>query len=270
VGTWRVIAVFCVATVAAAAAIAWHAGTWVVLLPMLGAVLVLGAAALAVDYFGLLRRRNDWGGSADDRRRASVRVRAHARQFRILKEQGSPRTSRAARALLLSLAECERFGEAEPVVDFLAADAVFTRVGTDPVADAMRAIALAELGRLDDARKLAGKLLASRSGRRHSVVRYAWARVAQLDRRPGGALEQLDNRLIRCAPRGLRRDMCLLRARALVKLGRAEQASESLRDLCREGRRGDVERLAEYSRERGEAALAVAATHALSLASPYR
>jgi hypothetical protein len=249
---------------------AWQAGTWIVLLPAVAAVFVLVTAALIVDYFGLLRRREDWSGTAGDARAAWLRARAHAHRFRSLKRRGSPRTSRAARSLLLSLAECERLEEATEVVDFLGADAVFARVGGDPVGDAMRAIALAELGRLDEARKLAGKLLAARRCGRRPVVRYAWARVAELDRRPHDALAKLDPTLIRHVPRGLMRDVHVLRARALVRIGRTEAAADALRELVGAGCRRDVERLADRSRERGEAGVAMAASYALSASAPYR
>lgn len=269
-GTWRVIALLATATLAAAGAIAWEAGTWVVLLPAVAAVGVLSGAALVVDYFGLFRRREDWSGTADDPRAAWLRSRAHASRFRGLKRGGSPRTARVARSLLLSLAECDRLCDADDVVNFLGADAVFARVGADPTADAMRAIALAELGRLDEARKLAGKLLANRRCARRPVVRYAWARVAELDGRPQQALDQIDERLLRRSPRALRRDLQFLRARALVRVGRSEAACDSLRSHIDLGGRRDVERLAERSRELGDAGVALVASHALSAAAPYR
>ncbi len=269
-GTWRVIALLGAAVLAGAAAVAWRAGTWVVLLPALAAVGVLAAAALAVDYFGLFRRREDWAGIADDPRAAWLRSRAHATRFRGLKQGGSPRTPRTARSLLLSLAECDRLCDAGEVVDFLGADAVFARVGADSTADAMRAVALAELGRLDEARKLAGKLFAARRCARRPVVRFAWARVAELDRRPQQALDQVDDRLLRRSPRALRRDLQFLRARALVRVGRSEAAADSLRSHIDIGGRRDVERFAERSRERGDAGVALAAARALSAAAPYR
>ncbi len=269
-GTWRVVALTGAAVLAGAVAVALQAGTWIVLLPALAAVGVLAGAAVAVDYFGMLRRQEDWSGTADDPRAAWLRSRAYATRFRGLKQGGSPRTSRIARSLLLSLAECDRLCDAGEVVDFLGADAVFARVGTDPTADAMRAVALAELGRLDEARKLAGKLFAARRCARRPVVRFAWARVAELDRRPQQALELVDDRLLLHSPRALRRDLQFLRARALVRVGRSEAACDSLRAHIDTGGRRDVERFAERSREQGDAGAALAASHALSAAAPYR
>ncbi len=242
---------------------------WIVALPALSALVVLVAAAMAVDYFGLLRREG-WGGTADDPRPSALRARALSRQFRSLKEHGSPRTARVARHLLLTLAECDQLGDAGDVVDFLGADAVFSRVGSDPLADAMRAVALAEAGRLDEARVLAGKLLGSRRCRQLSVVRWAWARVAVLDRRPQAALAEIERATKRTSPPGMKRDLALLRAAALVKLGRTEQATDELRALVDAGRRFDVDRYGQAARQRGDSSLALACAHALANASPYR
>ncbi|RMH43134.1 MAG: hypothetical protein D6689_06040 [Deltaproteobacteria bacterium] len=258
------------AVIGLALASAWRAGTWVVLLPVLGAVVALTGAALAVDYFGLGRRRAVWPSARPDPRAAWRRSRALWRRFRALKRSGSPRTAPVARALLLALAECDRLREAGEVVDFLAADAAFTRVGADPVADAVRAIALAELGRVDEARPVAGRLLAAPRCARRPIAVYAWARVAEVDGRVDAALRAVDESLLARAGSALRRDLLLLRARCELRRGRGDAAADVLRRLARERGRRAVEEVADASAARGDAALAVAARAALSAAAPYR
>jgi hypothetical protein len=269
-GRWRFLVAASVTAVVAAIILGFYAGAWVVVPPVLAALGSLAAAALAVDYFGLARRREGWSGVAVDPRAASVRARALGRRFQWLKRRGSPRTAQAARGVLLALAECDRLIDAGEIVDFLGADAVFTRVGADPIADALRAVALAELGRLDEARPLAGKLLGANPRRARPVVVYAWARVAELDRRPRDALARIIEANGQRDPEWLRRDFCVLHARVLVRLGRQEEAADTLRKLCDDDHRRDVEWVLEQARARGDAGLAVAATHALAAASPYR
>jgi hypothetical protein len=270
-GSWR----FLVAGLAVLAPIAvvgaLHTSPWLVIPPFSAAVLVLFVAAVAVDYFGLARRRHGWEGVGDNPRRAWLRARILERRFGRQKARGSPRTAWTARALLVALSECDRLDEAAAVVDFLGADAVYTRVGSDATADALRAVALAEIGRMDQARELCDALERNRARRHVPVVGYACARVAELDHRPRKALERVDQLLGQGALRPTaRRDLRILRARALVALARAHDAVEVLSGLAAEGWEREVEQLADQARSRGNAGLALAARTALSRATPYR
>lgn len=239
--------------------------------PVLAAALVLLAAALAVDYFGLTRRTDRWAGFDSDPRRAWTRARALELTFVRQKAAGSPRTAGTARALLLALAECDSLADARKVVDFLGADAVYTRVGSDATTDALRAIALAELGRTGEARELCEALSASRRSRRMAVVHYACCRVAELEGRYEDALAEAERTLDRLRLRpGARRDLELLRARALAHAAKPEAAATVLADLALQGYRREVERIGELAAERGDTAVSMAARTALLEATPYR
>lgn len=267
--SWRVLLAGAVAAMTAAVLAGCYAGTWVVLPPVVAAVGVLAAAAVAVDYFGLRRRREAWVGMPADPRPAVLRARALAPRFYRMQHTGSPRAPAVARSYLLALAECDRLRDAGGVVDFLSADAGFSRVGDDPTADAVRAIALAEIGRLADARRLAGTLIASRRARRHAVVAYAWARVAVADGRAREAIERIDDALARRCSAAVRRDLIVLRARACLGRGQLDAAADSLRRLLADGRRRELEQLADAARA-DDPRLAMAASRALSADAPYR
>jgi len=244
---------------------------WILLPPLVAAVTVLAIAAVAVDYFGVRRRRRGWRGIAVDpraREAASVRSRALDLRFGALKKAGDPRTPATARALLFALAESDRLADAGAVVDFLSADATFTRVGNDVVADALRAMALAELGRTDEARALVGELAARR--RSPAVVEYAGAHVAGHSGDLRGALARIDALSSRRRARHLRRELAELRARLLSDAGRYDEAVAALRALAAGGHRPAVEQLLDRARDRGHGALAQAALSALNQASPYR
>ena len=142
-GQWRTMAAGFGLLIPVAAIGAARTSVWVILPPLLAAAMVLLAAAVAVDYFGFARRRVGWSGVSGDPRRAWMRARALEHRFDDQRRKGSPRTSWTARSLLLALAECDRLDEAATVVDFLAADALSARIGADPTADALRALALA-------------------------------------------------------------------------------------------------------------------------------
>ena len=269
-GSWRLIAAILATMGMTAVLAAALISPLLVFPPFAAASLVLVTAALAVDYFGLARRREDWAGFASDRKQAWIRARALERRFARERAAGSPRTGWTARNLLLALAGCDRLGDAKTVVDFLCVDAVYTRVGTDATADALRAIALAELGRAGEATELCDVLTEGRTSK-FAVVGYAAARVAELQRRPSEALLHVDQALrTRNLRHGAHRDLTLLRARILASLSRAEDATDALRDLVELGYRREVELLAETAAERGNTAAARAARAALGDASPYR
>jgi hypothetical protein len=242
-----------------------------VLPPVAAAALVLLGAALAVDYFGIARRREGWGGFADDPRHAWARARALEVRFARERGAGSPRCAWTARSLLLSLAAVDRLDDAAEVVDFLGADAIYARVGADPVADALRAVALAELGRTGEARELSAALQRSRRAAREPVVAYAAARVCEAGRRHAEALEHVGRglRSRRLCGRA-RRDLEILRARLLSATSRVQDAAEILASLAARGHRREVEQLGERAHARGDSALALAARQALCEATPYR
>jgi hypothetical protein len=269
-GRWSSLVIAFAALVPVAVVGAARTSVWVVLPPLVAAALVLLVAAAAVDYFGIARRRVGWGGVSGDPRRAWMRARALEHRFDVQKRRGSPRTSWTARSLLVALAECDRLDEAGAVVDFLAADALCARIGADATADGLRAVALAETGRIDDARALIAGLDRSRRARRQPVTGYAAARVAELDRRPAEALARAEQALGRAPTAATRRDLDIVRARALVALNRGPAAVDALAALAGRGFRREVEQLGENARARGQAALALVCREALSAAAPYR
>ncbi len=270
-GSWRSLLVGLSVLAPVAVFGAAQTSPWLVIPPLIAAFLVLSVAAVAVDYFGVARRRCDWGGVGANPRQAWRRARALERRFDREMAHGSPRTAWTARSLLLALAECDRLDDSAPVVDFLGADAVYTRVGSDTTADALRAVALAELGRLDEATLLAGELERRRFLGGLPVVAYASARVAELDHRPQDALDRVARVLGRPRlPPAARRDLLMLKARALASLSRPHDATLVLAELAASGWQREVEQLADHAHARGDTALALAARAALSEASPYR
>jgi hypothetical protein len=270
-GSWRSFAIGAALLTPVAVFGAAQTTPWLVIPPLVAAFTVLFVAALAVDYFGVARRRHGWAGVGADPRRAWLRARILERRFGRQKAKGSPRTAWTARSLLLALAECDRLDDAAGVVDFLGADAVYTRVGSDATADALRAVALAEIGRVDQARELCQALEENRMRRHLPVVAYACARVAEIDHRPAEALERVDKALRRRRlPATAQRDLLILRARALVAMARAHDATEVLVGLVVDGWKREVEQLSDHARARGDAGLALAARSALCRATPYR
>lgn len=270
-GSWRFIAIACAALTVVLVVGASETSILLVGPPVLAAALVLLAAALAVDYFGLTRRADRWGGFDRDPRRAWTRARALELSFVRQKAAGSPRTAGTARALLLALAECDSLADARGVVDFLGADAVYTRVGSDATTDALRAIALAELGRGAEARELCDALAKRRRSGRMAVVAYARCRVAELERRYDDALAEAGRTLegLRLRP-GARRDLQLLRARVMAHAAKPEAAANILAELVAGGYRREVERIGEVAAQNGDTAVSLAARTALLEATPYR
>ena len=269
-GSWRLIAAVLATLGMTAALAAALISPLLVFPPFAAACLVLITAALVVDYFGVARRREDWAGFAADRKQAWTRARALERRFVRERAAGSPRTGWTARNLLLALAGCDRLEDSKNVVDFLCVDAVYTRVGSDATADALRAIALAELGRCGEATELCDVLADGRTGK-FPVVAYAAARVAELGRRPSQALVHVDRALTsRGLHAGARRDLKLLQARILAARSRHDDATTVLLELVACGYAREVEHLAQRAASQGNTAAARAARAALGQASPYR
>ena len=269
-GSWRFLALGVAFLAPVAVFGASQTTPWLVIPPLVAAAVVLLVAAVAVDYFGVARRRHGWAGVGANPRRAWRRARALERRFGRQKSRGSPHTAWTARSLLVALAECDRLDEAAAVVDFLGADALHGRVGADATADALRAVALAEVGQIDRAAELCRGLEQSPRRRRLPVVAFASARVAALSGRPNQALARIEDALGRPMPGTARRDLLILRARALVELARSHEAVEVLAELAEDGWRHEVEELADHARARGNAGLALAARTALRRAAPYR
>ena len=253
-GPWRPVLVGVIALVAIAAAGTAAASSWVVLPPFVAAVAVLVTAAMRVDYFGLRRRTTDWHGQVATGRAAWARMRALEEQFARERRAGSVTTATTARALLIAQAELDALGRARELVDFLATDAT-TRVRRDPCADALRALALAEAARIDrDLDDVAGL----------PVVAWARARIAA---RGGAATRGLDaiERAEASPGSAVAHDLAALRARLLLRLGRADDAHRALCALAATARPW-VERLASDR----DAAVGLAARQALDLGAAYR
>ncbi|MBT8494638.1 MAG: hypothetical protein KJO07_16405 [Deltaproteobacteria bacterium] len=254
-----------------AVVLGFEASPWVVWPPVASAVVVLVGAAMAVDYFGVARLRSRWRGFAGAHRQAWTRARALELRFYRQRKSGSPRTRSTARALLFAYAECDRLSDAREVVDYLGADTIYSGPGADAVADALRVIALAELGRGREASELLTAIERSSRRRRLPVVSYAGARLAQIEGRHRAAVERIDEALARSAiESGARRDLALLKARSLAVLGCAHDAAEVLSELAAHGARRAVEETTARAHERGEVALALAGRSALDQAAPYR
>jgi len=257
--------------VAAGVLMSVHMSPWIVVPPLLAAAVVLVGAALVVDYFGVARLRTEWSGFTSDHRQAWSRAKVLERRFYRLKRAGSPRTRATARSLLLAYAQSDRLGDARHVIDFLGADTVFSGAGSDPVADALRVIALAEMGRERESLELLEAVERSSRRRRLAVVAYAAARVALLARKPRRALDRIDESLAaKALPPGARRDLVFLKAEALANLGRSSDASLALAELVATGFRRDVEGLTELAHQHGDVALALAGRSALDQSNPYR
>lgn len=213
---------------------------WVVLPPLLAATLVLTAAALSVDYFGLRRRATDWTGMRRPGPAAWAQLRAHQERFARDRAHGSMNAAVSARALLLALAELDRLKQAGDAVDCLAAESV-SRFRDDVCGDALRALALAELGRTAEAVRL-DRAIGDAAG---AVPVVAWSRARIAERRgaPLEGLAALDRALVRPGS-AVAHDLASLRARLHHRVGQSDHAERVLRELADAGGRAWVEDLA--------------------------
>lgn len=259
---WRTLGVSVLALGLVVALGAVVVSGWVVLPPLLAATMVLTGAALSVDYFGLRRRATDWSGTRPPGAAASAHI--HALEARLARDRrrGSVHAAATARQLLVALAEVDRLRAAGAAVDCLAADSV-SRFRDDLCGDALRALALAELGRGAEAARL-DRALPADAGRAPVV---AWARARMAERRGAHAeaLAVLDEAR---PPPGTRvaHDLEVLWARLHWRAGRPAEAERVLRAMTAVGGQPWVERLADAE----PVALAQLARRALGLDAAYR
>lgn len=233
--------------------------------PMIAALAVLVIAAISVDYFGLARRATGWTGLVTPTRASRMMMIALERRFHREREAGGIRAPAVARALLISLAQHRELRRAGGVVDFLATEAA-TRVHRDVDGDALRALALAELGRIAEAR-VVDHGLGERAGA-VPVVAFVRGRIAELAGELREGLGQIE-RGRRAARGAVARDLGVMRARLLARSGRLEDAREELGRIAAAGDRAAVEALIAPDAE-VDVGVALAARQALGLAAVYR
>ena len=260
-GSWRVLVMGWGLILALCLAVGSETALPAVVPPLAAAACVLVAAALASDYFGLARRATPWRGQVAASPAARARAAALEQRFRRERERGSMRTGATARALLVALAELDAWPRAADVVDFLGADAL-TRAHRDVVADALRALALAELGRGARARRVLDGVGPSRE----PVVAWARARIALCEGRTADALAATAPASGGAGGEPVLRDLALVRARLLARTGAGDDARALLAGLAGAGFRREVEALV-HDRE---VLVGLAAQEALGLRSTYR
>ena len=238
---WRSLGVSVIALGAVVAAGAVVVSGWVVLPPLLAATLVLAGAALSVDYFGFRRRVGDWTGTRRPGPAAWANMGALEARFARDRRRGSVHAAASARALLLAYAQLDKLARAGDVVDCLAAESV-SRFRNDLCGDALRALALAELGRTAESQRL-DRALGEGAG---AMPVVAWARARMAARRGNiaDALVAIDR--ARAVPgTTVAHDLAALRARLALRIGRADESERVLRDLAAAGGRMWVEQLAD-------------------------
>jgi hypothetical protein len=268
---WLLIGTAIVFALPLAGAILSGISPLLVLPPLLAAAGVLFIAAMSVDYFGVARKREHWGGFGTNPKRAWKRANKLHLRFTAQREVGSPNTPWTARALLISLAECDRLDESSDLIDFLSADAVFSRITNDVTADALRAVALAELGRHQESRELCEELVKCPNRKCQPVVAYAKASIFFRRRRYQEVIEEVEKVVDRKSlPKPARRDLQMLQARALVSLSRSHDATVVLAKLVSEGWRREVEHMGNRAFHKGDSMLASAVRSAMGMANPYR
>ncbi|HTJ44766.1 MAG TPA: hypothetical protein VL463_21820 [Kofleriaceae bacterium] len=259
-GSWRVLVVGWGAILALCLAVGSETSMPAVVPPLAAAAFVLVGAALASDYFGIKRRATPWRGQVASSQAARMRVAALEQRFQRDREVGSVRTPSSARALLVALVETSAWSRTADVVDFLAADAL-TRPHQDPVADALRACALLELGRAPEAKRLLDELRT-----KEPVVAWVRARQAEREGRLADAEAIANGAAKTWTEPGVRRDLLILRASLLARIGHGDRARVVLGDLIRAGFRRDVEHMLETR----DARVSLVAQEALGLRSAYR
>ena len=233
--------------------------------PVIAALAVLLIAAVSVDYFGLARRTTGWTGTIVPTSASRAMMHALERRFAREREAGGVRAPAVARALLIALAEHRELRRAGGLVDFLATEAA-TRAHKDVDGDALRALALAELGRIAEAR-VVDQSLGARAGA-VPVVAFVRGRIAELAGQVREGLAAVERG--QPAARGaVARDLGVLRARLLARSGRLEDAREELGRIAAAGGRAAVEALIAPDAS-VDVGVALAARQALGLSAVYR
>jgi hypothetical protein len=259
---WRSLGMSVVALGLVVAAGAVIVSGWVVLPPLLAATMVLAGAALSVDYFGIRRRVGDWTGTRRPGPAAWANLGALEARFARDRRRGSVHAAASARALLLAYAQLDKLGRAGDVVDCLAAESV-SRFRHDLCGDALRALALSELGRSAEATRLDRSLGEGVS--ETPVVAWARARMAARRGNVADAITAIDR--ARPVPNSVvAHDLAALRARLALRIGRVDESERALRTLAATGGRPWVEQLADDP----HVGLAQLARRALGLDTAYR
>jgi hypothetical protein len=259
---WRSLGVSVVALGAIVAAGTVVVSGWVVLPPLLAATMVLAGAALSVDYFGIRRRVGDWTGTRRPGPAAWANLGALEARFGRDRRRGSVNAAASARALLLAYAQLDLLARSASVVDCLGAESV-SRFRNDLCGDALRALALSELGRPAEAARL-DRQLGDGAGAT-PVVAWARARIAARRGNVSDAISAIDR--AKPAPGStVAHDLAALRARLVLRTGRADESERALRMLAATGGRMWVEQLADDD----HVALAQLARRALGLDTAYR
>jgi hypothetical protein len=263
-GSWRLLATGWGALLGITACVGLVTSLPAVIPPVAAAGVVLLGAALACDYFGFARRSVGWNGRVASSAAARSRLAALERRFRRERDQGAMSTGATARGLLVALAEQGQLSRAGDVVDFLHAEAL-TRAHSDIVGDGLRALALAELGRLPQAERVLAAL--DRRAAREPVVIWARARAAELEGHLAEALAMLESAVpdegALSAPL---RDLAIEQARVLVRIGAAERARVVLARIAAGGWQQEVGALVGH----GDPRLGLVAQEALGLVGAYR
>lgn len=263
-GSWRLLALGWGVLLGVCAALGLVTSLPAVIPPVAAAGVVLMGAALACDYFGFSRRALGWNGRVASSAAARARLAALEQRFVRERDHGSMSTGATARSLLVALAELGQLRRSADVVDFLHADAL-TRAHRDTVGDALRALALAELGRGPQARRVLGEL--DRRGGREPIVVWARARVAELEGRLGDAVALYESAVPASgALAAVERDLALEEARVLVRVGSGEKARVLLVRVASAGWSREVAGLLDG----GDARLGLVAQEALGLVTAYR
>jgi hypothetical protein len=261
-GSWRLLALGWAALLGVIAGLGLVTSLPAVIPPVAAAGVVLMGAALACDYFGFSRRALGWNGRVASNAAARARLAALEHRFLRERDHGSMSTGATARSLLVAMAELGQLRRSADVVDFLHADAL-TRAHRDTVGDALRALALAELGRGPQARRVLDDL----DHHREPVVVWARARVAELEGRLGDALAMYASAVPESgALAAPQRDLALEEARVLVRMGAGEKARVLLTRVASAGWADEVAGLLDG----GDASLGLVAQEALGLVAAYR
>jgi hypothetical protein len=234
----------------------------VVVPPVVVAIVVLFGAAWAGDYFGWSRRRVIWRGHQPPSVGARTRLAALEARLQRERDGGDYRAEATARTLLRELGEQGQLARGGIAVDLLGAMAIL-RPERDRAIVALRAMALAELGRTVEARRLVAVLAEDGS----ALACLARGRVLEACGELRLAVKALDVAAARLGSEDGEPwiDGALLRAACLDRLGEEAGVVAALGPIAASSR-GRVEELAMGT----QASLAMAARVALGVGGGFR